>query len=588
MSNSKINKRKYVKLVWWRYLFAAITLLASVAFDMWFPLITMSIVDDVIIAGNIDLLWPNLIKICICSGGRAIAQFVKEYFCDMAGCNISEELRKDVLAHIQTLSKRFFDTNNTGELMARVKDDIGKVWDLTGFCGMLTIEAVIYFFAVLICMFVLNWKLAIIPLIFLPILGFVVLRLEKKLDKIYGDISEENATLTTVIEENISGVRTVKSFAREKFEIDKFDEHNGKYNELNIAQADYMAKVEPLISIIPKAMQICVFLIGGYFTIQGNLSYGVLVAFLQYASNIVWPIENMGWLINVLASSFASIKKIKKILAEEPDIKEKENAVSVKGLPGELAFSHVSFGLDDREILKDVSFTLPKGKTLGIMGATGTGKSTIVNLIERFYDVTDGSVIIDGNDIRDVKIEDVRGFSSVVTQDVFLFSDTIKENVKLGRKGILGDNEVRRALKKSHAEEFVNKITGGIEAVIGERGIGLSGGQKQRLSIARALAKKSQVLILDDSTSALDMETELSIQKELREKKDMSKIIIAHRISSVKDADEIIVLAGGTIAERGTHDELLLKKGLYYSTYEAQYGNYKEAMKVLGDDIICQ
>ncbi|MBR5944771.1 MAG: ATP-binding cassette domain-containing protein, partial [Lachnospiraceae bacterium] len=221
-----------------------------------------------------------------------------------------------------------------------------------------------------------------------------------------------------------------------------------------------------------------------------------------------------------------------------------------------------------------------KGKTLGIMGATGAGKSTIVNLIERFYDVTEGTIRIEGEDIKEMPLSDVRGFSSVVTQDVFLFSDTIAENVRLGLKATMDDNTVREAIKKAHATEFVEKITDSYEAIIGERGIGLSGGQKQRLSIARALARKANLLIMDDSTSALDMETEADIQKEIREKKDMSKIIIGHRISSVKDADEIIVLEDGRIKERGTHAELIKQKGLYYSTYEAQYGDYRNALAV--------
>lgn len=580
--------KKYAKLVWWRYLFGGTALICSVLLDVWFPLITMDIVDRVIVGGRLDLLWPNLIKILIVGFGRALMQFIKEYNCDMAGCDTAEQLRKDLLGHIQTLSKRFFDANNTGELMARVRDDAGKVWDLVGFCGMLSVEAIIYFVSVLISMFILDWRLALIPVAFLPVLAIMVLRLEKKLDNIYGRISEENAKLNSVIEENISGARTVKSFVREDYEIDKFDNRNGEYNRLNIEQADYMAKIEPIISLIPKIMQITVLLVGGYLAIEEGITYGLLVAFLQYAANIVWPIENMGWLTNFMAAGVASLKKIRVIFKETPDILEKENAIALREAGGDLRFENVSFCLGDKEILKNISFDLPKGKTLGIMGSTGTGKSTIVNLIERFYDVNDGRILMDGTDIRELKLDDVRNFSSVVTQDIFLFSDTIRENVKLGQKRTMGDKAVKYALRKAHAMEFVEKITGGYSAVIGERGIGLSGGQKQRLSIARALAKKAQVLIMDDSTSALDMETELSIQKELKDKKDMSKIIIAHRISSVRDADEILVIHDGAIAERGTHEELLAIKGLYYSTYEAQYGNYKDAVKILGEEAVCQ
>ncbi len=574
--------KKYVIHNLPRYIIGGISLIASIGFDIWFPLITMSIVDDVIIGKNMDMLKTDLICILICGLGRACTQYVKEYLCDMAGCTVAESLRKDTMKHIQKLSKSFFDENNTGELMARVKDDAGRIWDLFGFVGMLLIEAVGYLVGVIICMVRLNFKLSLIPIAFLPIMGFLVMKIEKKLSNVYDRISEENATLNRVIEENISGVRTVKAFASEEYEIGKFDKENDAYKELNVEEASYMANIEPVIGLIPKLMQGCMIAIGGYAAIKGNITYGLLVAFMQYTGNIVWPIENMGWLLDCTSSGIASYKKVKKIFAAQPEIKEIENPVSLNDNKGTLKFNNVVFNLDGKTILKDVSFELPQGKTLGIMGSTGTGKSMMVNLIERFYDVDEGSITINDVDIKNIKLDDVRNFSSVVTQDIFLFSDTIKENVKLGNKQNMSDETVHHAIRKAHAKEFVEKITGGYDAVIGERGIGLSGGQKQRLSIARALAKKAGILIMDDSTSALDMETESDIQKEIGKKTDMSKIIIGHRISSVKDADEIIVLDEGRIAERGTHAELLAKKGLYYSTYEAQYGNYHEAMKVMG------
>lgn len=574
--------KKYIVHNLPRYIVGGLSLLASTAFDIWFPLITMSLVDDVIVGRNMNMLKIDLICILICGLGRAVAQYVKELLCDMAGCTMAENLRKDMMKHIQTLSKSYFDANNTGELMARVKDDTGRVWELAGFVGMLIVEAVCYLIGVIICMMRLNYKLALIPIAFLPLLGFMVMKIDKKLDDVYGRISEENATLNRVIEENISGVRTVKAFATEDFEIGKFDRENESYKALNMEESLYMAKMEPIIGLIPKFMQIVMIVVGGYSAISGYISYGLLVAFMQYTSNIVWPIENMGWLLNCMSAAIASSKKIKVIFNAEPEIKEPENPVTLSDMKGTLSFNDVVFKLDGKTILDGISFSVPNGKTLGIMGATGTGKSMMVNLIERFYDVDEGSITIDGIDVRDLHLEDVRGFSSVVTQDIFLFSDTIKQNVKLGNKKYMKDDAVKYAIEKAHAKAFVEKITGGYDAVIGERGIGLSGGQKQRLSIARALAKKSGVLIMDDSTSALDMETEADIQKEISNKKDMSKIIIGHRISSVKDADEIIVLNEGKIAERGTHSELLQKKGLYYSTYEAQFGNYREAMKAMG------
>ena len=579
--------KKYIFRNWWRYLIGGICLVLSTLVDILVPFITLSMVDDVIVGRNMDIFRRDILLYVAAGLGRAVFQFAKEFLCDMSGCRVASGLRKDMMKHIFSLHKGYFDKNNTGELMARVKDDAGSVWDLTGFVGMLMTEATIYFFGVIICMVSLNWKLSIVPLVFMPPLAYIALHLEKQLNKDYDDISEKNAALTKVVEENISGVRTVKAFSAESSELKKFDEKNFEYADSNKKFATDLADTDPLLGMIPKIMQTFVVAIGGYAAIKGSITYGTLVAFVSYSISIVWPIENLGWMLSLVSQGLAGYKKIEKVMATKPEItdapvdacgEEKEPSMESADRSGEISFDNVSFEMEGKKILKDISFTIKKGKTLGIMGATGAGKSTIVNLIERFYDTSKGAVRINGKDIKDMTMADIRAFSSVVTQDVFLFSDTITENVRLGSKATMDDLTVRRAIKSAHAKEFVEKITDGYDAVIGERGIGLSGGQKQRLSIARALAKKADLLILDDSTSALDMETEAAIQQELKDKKDMSKIIIGHRISSVKDADEIIVLENGMVKERGTHAELLAKKGLYYSTYEAQYGDYRRAM----------
>ena len=579
--------KKYIFRNWWRYLIGGICLVLSTLVDILVPFITLSMVDDVIVGRNMDIFRRDILLYVAAGLGRAVFQFVKEFLCDMSGCRVASGLRKDMMKHIFSLHKGYFDKNNTGELMARVKDDAGSVWDLTGFVGMLMTEATIYFFGVIICMVSLNWKLSIVPLIFMPPLAYIALHLEKQLNKDYDDISEKNAALTKVVEENISGVRTVKAFSAESSELKKFDEKNLEYADSNKKFATDLADTDPLLGMIPKIMQTFVVAIGGYAAIKGSITYGTLVAFVSYSISIVWPIENLGWMLSLVSQGLAGYKKIEKVMSTKPEITDapmdacgEENVPDVESTSraGEIAFDNVSFEMEGKKILKDISFTIEKGKTLGIMGATGAGKSTIVNLIERFYDTSKGAVRINGKDIKDMTMADIRAFSSVVTQDVFLFSDTITENVRLGSKATMDEITVRRAIKSAHAKDFVEKITDGYDAVIGERGIGLSGGQKQRLSIARALAKKADLLILDDSTSALDMETEAAIQQELKDKKDMSKIIIGHRISSVKDADEIIVLENGMVKERGTHAELLAKKGLYYSTYEAQYGDYRRAM----------
>ena len=570
--------KKYMLKSWWRYLIGGASLLASTFLDVILPMVVMYLVDDVIVGRDLSKLKLYILMIAGCAVGRTIFQYLKEFLMDGAGSYVAENLRKDLLSHITRLSKPYFKKNNTGEIMAHVKDDTSYIWDMAGFVSMLLVEGAIYFVSVLVCMIKLNFKLSLIPIVFLPILAVMVIRLEKKLDKNYDSISEENAKLTRCIEENISGVRTVKAFSAEEDELKKFDERNQAYNDINVKQARDMADAEPLIQFIPKLMQACVITVGGIMAIRGNITYGTLVAFMQYASNIVWPLENLGWMLSCISAGITGRKKINRIFNEKPVIESPANPVTDFTPTGALTFKNVSFKIDDTEILNNVSFNLEKGKTIGIMGATGAGKSSVVNLIERFYDVTDGEILVDGVNIKNLPLEYVRGFSSVVSQDVFLFSDTISDNVKLGRKKTLDDKTVRYAIEKAHAKEFVEKITDTYDAVIGERGIGLSGGQKQRLSIARALSRDSKLLIMDDSTSALDTETEAEIQQEIKAKKDMSKIIIGHRISSVKDADEIIVLDKGAIRERGTHEELMKKRGMYFATYQAQYGSLDEAI----------
>ena len=562
----------YVGKHWLGYVFAILCMVIAIVLDMIYPMITESIIDDVMLGGKKELLFGLLAGIVVVGVGRAFAGYFKEFTFDKLASTIGSEMRKDLFNYIQSLSMNFFAGTNTGELMARVKDDVDRVWDVLGYVGMLLIEVVIHVTIVLYCMFTRNWKLAFLPIVTMVICGVAAVIMERKLDKVYEGISEENAVLTTVAEENLAGVRTVKAFAREKFEIEKFLSHNNKYYELNITQSKVMAKYYPVFQFVGKALPVCTCVLGGISVMNGEMSLGALVAFVEYTRNCTWPMEMMGWLTNGLSSGIASYKKIKKIYGENPEISNKENAVILDTVRGDVTFENVSFSVDGKEILEDISFHLPYGKTLGIMGATGSGKSSIINLLQRFFDVSNGSVKLDGVDIRDLTLKQLRSSIAVVLQDVFLFSDTIEENIKMGQRKILSEKEIKYAANRARASEFIEKLDEQYETVIGERGVGLSGGQKQRISIARAFSKKSPILVLDDSTSALDMETEVEIQKNLNTLKGITKIIIAHRISAVRHADEIIYLEDGKIAERGTHEELLLKKGLYYETYLAQYG----------------
>ncbi len=562
----------YVLRCWYAYLLAISCMVASIVLDMLYPKITQRIVDDVMVGGAYELLTGLLVWVVVIGAGRSVFGYLKEFTFDVLASRIGSEVRKDLFAHIQTLSMRYFDHANTGELMARVKDDVDKIWNALGFVGMLVIEVTVHVTLVLYCMFSLNWKLALVPLAVMIACGGMAIVMERKLDAVYEEISEENAALTTVAEENLAGVRTVKAFAREKFEIEKFLSHNERYYHLNITQSKVMVRYYPYFRFAGKALPVCMTLLGGMAVMDGKLSLGALVALIEYSRNCTWPMEMMGWLTNDVSAAAASYKKIGKIFKEVPEIAERKDAVFLDRVQGEVAFSHVSFGMEGKQILRDIDFRIPPGKTLGIMGATGSGKSSLIHLLQRFYDVDEGSVRLDGIDVRNLRLSQLRGSINVVLQDVFLFSDTIEENIKMGQRDRLGMREISRAAQRAQASGFIESMDEQYQTVIGERGVGLSGGQKQRISIARAISKHSPVLVLDDSTSALDMETEHEIQKMLRELKGTTKIIIAHRISAVCQADEIIYMENGSIAERGTHQELLEKKGLYYETYKAQYG----------------
>lgn len=559
------------------YLIAVVSLLIAVTLDMMAPRLTAHVVDDVIVGGNIGELKYLLLGFLGIGLGRCVFQYVKEYTFDKNGAKISGDMRRDLFRHIQGLSADFFDKTNTGELMARVKEDVDRVWDAMGYVSMLLIEVIYHTSIILVCMYMLNWKLALIPTAAMLLCGSFAVIMERKLGKVYEEISEENALLNTVAEENLAGVRTVKAFAREKHEIGKFLSHNKRYYDLNMEQSKVFVRYYPCFTVVTKILPLLTMLVGGRFVIDGDMSLGQLTAFMEYSTNIVWPMEMLGWLTNSFSAAVASNKKIKKIYGIKPSITEVTNPVKLEKVEGKICFDHVSFHKEDMyEILHDITFTVEPGRTLGIMGATGAGKTSIVQLLQRMYDATDGTICLDDVNIKELSLEQLRTSVSYVMQDVFLFSDTINENIKLGKKDHIDFETVRHASTQAQASSFIERMEDTYDTVIGERGVGLSGGQKQRISIARALAKKDPVLVLDDSTSALDMETEHMIQQTLKTLDNTTKIIIAHRISAVRHADEIIVLEGGTIAERGTHEELLAMRGLYYETYQSQYGDVTE------------
>ena len=579
---NKLNLARYFKKYAFVYIIAFVAMTASTFLDQLAPLFVQHIVDDVLLAHNIEPLKLLLIGILSVGVGRCIFQYTKEFLCDFAGSKIASEVRINLFQKIQSLSANFFDGINSGELMSRVKDDVDRIWDVAAYMGILMAEVIIRTITTIFFLFRINWQLALIPCAGMIAAAFIALKMEKKLDVLFGDLAQKNSELNNTAAENLAGVRTVKAFAREGFEINKFHKHNQKYYELNIDLSRVFVKYNPMIQIITRMLSVISLLLGGLILIKGNpfmggqkLTMGELIAFTQYVGGMIWPIEMLGWLTNGVASAKASIKRLNKIYAEMPDIldesKIEEDLLSPFDVSGSVKFNNVTYKAGENKILEDVSFEIQAGQTLGIMGATGSGKTTIINLLKRMYDVSDGSIELDGVDIRQFPLATLRKSVACVMQDIFLFSDTIDGNIRLGERETMTTPTVRLALEKSHSAEFVDKMKDKEHTVIGERGVGLSGGQKQRITIARALARKTPILVLDDSTSALDTETEQEIQGVLAELSGMTKIIIAHRISAVRKADKIIVLDGGKVCEEGTHEELLAKGGLYKETYDSQY-----------------
>lgn len=571
------------------YLIAFLAMVFSTLLDMVFPIVMQHIVDDVLIARNMQIFKFLLLAVLAVGIGRFLCQYIKEFLCDFCGSKIASEVRINLFQKIQSLSANFFDGINSGELMSRVKDDVDRIWDIAAYMGILIAEVIVRVVSTVYFMVKINWVLAIFPIIGMFCSGAIAVFMEKKLDCLYGNLAQKNSELNNTAAENLAGVRTVKAFAREGFEIAKFHKHNQKYYELNIDLSRVFVKYNPLIQVIARSMNVLIMLLGGLMVIKGNpfgknLTVGELMALFSYVANMIWPMEMLGWLTNGLSSAKASVKRINKIYAEHPAIQDssliessaieddlKSALFTADDLCGDISFENVSYSSGEQLVLKNVTFDIKAGQTLGIMGSTGSGKTTIINLLKRMYDVTSGCIKIDGIDIRELPLPVLRRSIACVMQDIFLFSDTIDGNIRLGSKETMTTQQVRLALEQSHSAEFVNKMEYKEQTVIGERGVGLSGGQKQRITIARALARKTPVLVLDDSTSALDTETEQEIQGVLAELSGMTKIIIAHRISAVRKADKIIVLDKGQIVEEGTHEQLLAKNGLYKETYDSQY-----------------
>ncbi|ELC8349935.1 ABC transporter ATP-binding protein [Clostridium perfringens] len=547
-----------------------VAMIIVLGIDSFFPYLQKIFVDDILLGSDkskLGLFFGVFLGLSLL---RGILGYIKEFLFDKFSLNVSKEIRMDLFKKIQSFEFSFFDSTNTGELMSRIGEDVDIVWETISYGLRLLIEGIILFIISVTIMMSMSPSLTIICLVILLPVGVLAILVNKKFHRNYSKISDKVADINLMAQQDIAGIRLVKAFAREKYETEKFLKVNKDYYDLNITQAKILSNFLPVIDLLTNLTPVAMIIYGGYLVIKGNITMGTLLAFSSYILNLSFCVKNIGGLVNMMSQNRASMDKIFNILKRKPQITSMENSYNPDKVKGEIEFKNVSFRYNEEEVLKKINLKIPAGSTVAIMGETGCGKSSILSLIGRHYDVSSGEVLIDGVNVKKWNLDSLRENMAVVFQDTFLFSDSIKDNIDFG--GNKSEDEIIEAAKDSCAYDFIKEMPEGFETEVGERGLGLSGGQKQRLAIARALVRKTPILILDDATSALDMETEFNVLKNLSKKQDKATtFIIAHRISGVKDADIILFMKDGEIVEMGDHENLLKKKGYYYSVYCHQF-----------------
>jgi ATP-binding cassette subfamily B multidrug efflux pump len=538
------------------------------------PYISGIIVDDIITAGNYKLLPVMMFIMVVTTLLRAALKFWFMMIFERSSQNMLYTMRDYVYRRLLSQDFNFYNRNRTGDLMSRQTGDMEAIRHFVAWVIYNIYENTLLFVIALVMMFMVDWRLALIMIMVLPLTAFTTYKQLRAVRPAFRNIRQQFSSLNTAVQENVSGNRVVKAFAKEDFEKEKFEKENDGYRDAQLSAANIWRKYVPVFEFLANVLSIILYLIGGIMVIRGDMSMGSLVTASGYLWMLNQPLRQAGWLANDYQNFLTSVEKIYSTVVVEPSIRDPENPVAAKRLRGDIVFSHVGYRADGEVILKDINFHISPGQTVGIIGATGSGKSTLMNLLCRFYDVTDGEIKIDDVNLKDMDLFSLRDNIGMAMQDVFLFSDTIEGNIAYARPNCSFE-EVVAAAKVANAHDFILQMPEGYDTIVGERGVGLSGGQKQRISLARALLKNPSVIVLDDTTSAVDMETESQIQNELGSlNKRQTVFIIAHRISSIKDADQILVLDNGQIVEAGNHEELLGKKGYYYTVFHHQYGDF--------------
>jgi ATP-binding cassette subfamily B protein len=536
------------------------------------PYLTGRMVDDVFTNHITTTLVYYIVMMLILRFTRTCMDYGAVALVESSSLGMLYELRMKLYRHLQKQDMNFFGSISGGDLMTILTSDVDMVRHNLVFVFRQIFSSALLYIIAAGFYFWINWKFALCMIAVTPFIFFASIVYRNKIKGIYKELRQRLSKLNSDARENIEGNRVVKAFANEPLEIEKFDDKSQSFRDQNLYAQKVWLKYYPIIDGLTQTNAVVTIIIGGLFLMSGEITPGDLISFTSLSWAVTAPFQMLGQLFNDLQRFFASAGKIISILDEEPKVQNTGSYSPAKeGFRGNVEFRNVSFSFESNKVLDNISFTIPAGKTCALMGETGSGKTLIADLLSRFYDVDEGQVLVDGVDVRDWDLNALRSHMGITTQEVFLFSDTVDSNIAYGDYDMSAD-EVQY-FANAAAARFINEMPDGYATIVGERGVGLSGGQKQRIALARALAVKPGILILDDTTSAVDMETEKYIQQQLKQLDfNCSKLIIAQRISSVRDADQILMLENGSISECGSHSELLERQGVYYSLWKIQAG----------------